>query len=241
MAERSEPDPRRIVRAAYDRIADRYASWVRSAPTDTTVEEHLATVGERLPAGALLLDLGCGSGHRLLQLADRFTITAVDISFEQVRHARKLLPHARILQADMTRLEFVPTSFDAVTSLYAFNHLPFGELPGLLNRIAGWLRPGGLLVANMGTTWNPGSFEADWLGAPTYFSGYDAGTNRALLEAAGFQLVTARDETLWETIGGQTRPARFFWVVAQRPISGRHGPSTSLHAGLDTSHAGLYS
>jgi len=98
--------------------------------------EHLALFAERLPAGAHVLDLGCGNGRRLVHLADRFTITAIDISFEQVRRARQLMPYARIVQADMTRLEFTPTSFGAVILPYAFNHLPFGKLPALLHRIA---------------------------------------------------------------------------------------------------------
>jgi cyclopropane fatty-acyl-phospholipid synthase-like methyltransferase len=204
-----------VVQAGYDRIADRYAAWA-SGLSDPTAAEQLALLAERLPDGAHLLDLGCGDGGRLVRYAGRLRITAVDISFEQVRRARLRLPGARVLQADMTRLEFAPESFDGVSSLYAFNHLPFGQLPRLLHRVADWLRPGGLLVANMGARRNPGSIEADWLGAPMYFSGYDMATNRTFLEAAGLVIESAQEATLWETREGQAQPARFFWVVARR-------------------------
>ena len=91
------------------------------------------------------------------------------------------------------------------------------ERPTLLHRIASWLRPGGLLIANMGAKWNPGSFEADWLRARAYFSGYDVDTHRALMQAPGLDIVTGREATHWETIDNQTRSVRFFWVSAQRP------------------------
>jgi hypothetical protein len=65
--------------------------------------------------------------------------------------------------------------------------------------------------ARVGT---PGSFEADWLGAPTYFSGYDVDANRALPQAAGLHIVTGRQATHWETIDNQMRPVRFFWALS---------------------------
>ncbi len=82
-----------------------------------------------MPASAHVLDLGRGSGHRVMDPGERFIVTASDISFVQTRRARERLPHARMLQADMTRLAFAPSSSDAATSPYAFNHRRFGELP----------------------------------------------------------------------------------------------------------------
>ena len=87
----------------------------------------------------------------------------------------------------------MPAAFDAAVSLYALNHLPFGELPDVLTKIAGWLRPGGLLLANMGTRHNPGTFEADWLGARMYFSSYAVDRSQAFVRAAGFQICGAVD------------------------------------------------
>jgi ubiquinone/menaquinone biosynthesis C-methylase UbiE len=68
------------VKDVYDRIADRYASWVMTGPPDAAVTEHLALFAQHLPSDAHVLDLGCGGGLRLAQLADRFSLTAVDTS-----------------------------------------------------------------------------------------------------------------------------------------------------------------
>jgi cyclopropane fatty-acyl-phospholipid synthase-like methyltransferase len=172
----------------------------------------------RLPRGAHVLDLGCGGGDRWPH-HDQITLTGVDISFQQLRRAREVLSSARLIQADMTRVELPPAAFDAVVALYAFNHLPFGELPHILARIARWLRPGGLLLANMGSSHNPGVVEPDWLGVRMYFSGYAVDDSQAFLRAAGFEIQSARQETIWETIDGRTTPARFLWVRAQRPLT----------------------
>lgn len=211
-----ERDPGQVLRRGYDRIAARYARWVADAPLDTAALEHLRALEERLPPGAHVLDLGCGGGDRWLRCAGEFTLTSVDLSFQQLLRSRELLPRARLLQADMTRLEFAPAAFEAVVSLYAFNHLPFGDLPQLLENIARWLTPGGLLLANMGASYNPGTFEPDWLGVRMYFSGYSTETSQAFVRAAGLHIQSAREETVWETIDGRTTPARFLWILAER-------------------------
>jgi SAM-dependent methyltransferase len=212
----SLPDPREVVARGYDQVAERYAAWVRDDVLDTVVPRYLGQLIELLPAGGTVLDLGCGGGERLAHLARHFTTTGVDISPEQVKRAQRAVPDVRVVQGDMTRLDFPPASFDAVTAFYAFTHLPHGELPGLLVRIAHWLRPHGVLVASMGTTLNTGAYMPDWLGAPSYFSGYDISTNRLFVEQAGFHILSAREETIRETLHGRSSDAVFFWVVAQR-------------------------
>jgi hypothetical protein len=58
-----------------------------------------------------------------------------------------------------------------------------------------------------------GVVEQDWLGAPTYFSGYDAETNR-MVELTGLEIISARKETDDEF--GQ--PTTFLWIVAKKPV-----------------------
>jgi cyclopropane fatty-acyl-phospholipid synthase-like methyltransferase len=113
---------------------------------------------------------------------------------------------------DMTRAWFPPASFDAVVSFYAFGHLPYGELPGLLVRIAGWLRPGGLLVAALARKYDPGSAEADWLGAPMYFSGYGPADSSRFVEDAGLSIISLQPEPIIEN----GRPTEFLWVLGRK-------------------------
>jgi hypothetical protein len=45
---RPGPDPRQVVKDAYDRIADRDASWVMTGPPDAAVTEHLALFAQHV-------------------------------------------------------------------------------------------------------------------------------------------------------------------------------------------------
>jgi hypothetical protein len=66
-----------------------------------------------------------------------------------------------------------------VVRALALIHVPRLEQPALLRAIARWLRPGGLLVVSLTVHDDAGSIEQDWMGAPMYWSGFDAATNRA--------------------------------------------------------------
>src|SRR5690349_7854397 len=166
-------DPRRVVAEGYDRIADRYAEWSTSDVVDPARERNVSMLLHRLPVGARVLELGCGGGGpSTQQLAERFALTGVDLSLRQVELSRARIPGAEFIHADATRLDLPAASVSGVVALYVFNHLPHGELPGLLDRIATWLRPEGLLLATLSVRENRGFYDADWLGAPTYFSGY---------------------------------------------------------------------
>jgi len=59
---------------------------------------------------------------------------------------------------------------------------------------------------------NAGSVDNDWLGAPMYFSHYDAKANIQLVERAGLRIASAREETADE----DGIPSTFLWVVARK-------------------------
>lgn len=200
-----------IVARGYDAIAGRYAEWAGGI-TDVMRERVTGLVVERFPAGSALLDLGCGGGGATIsEWADHFALLGVDSSPAQVALARASVPNATFMVADMAELEFSRASFDVVTALYSLIHIPRDEHDALLGRVAGWLRPGGLFVATMGAADNPGAVAPDWLGAPMYFSHFDAATNRRLVMEAGLTIEVAEEVTLWE----HDQPARFFWIVAR--------------------------
>lgn len=205
-------DPKRVVEDGFDRIAERHAAWAEETRREERVR-YTAALFERLPAGAEVLELGCGAGGSSTRaLASRFRLTGVDLSERSVQMARAAIPGATFLHGDMTRVELPPASFDAVTAFYSIIHVPREEHAALLARIAGWLRPGGWLIAALGARDNAGEFAPDWLGAPMYWSAHDAETNRALVEAAGFEIERAHIETAVELEG----PVAFLWVIARR-------------------------
>jgi SAM-dependent methyltransferase len=206
-------EPKRIVAEGYDQIARRYLEWSGLNPSP---ERMLALAGlvAMLPAGADVLELGCGAGQPVTRaLAERGNVTGVDISAAQIALAREHVPDVTFIHADMAALDFSPASFDAVVAFYALIHVPRDEHAGLLGRIASWLRPGGLFFATMGANDSPGAIEPEWLGAPMFWSHFDATTNRALVEQAGLQLAEAK--VVSEDEDGQ--PVQFLWVAARKP------------------------
>ena len=206
-------DAKRIVEEGYDRIAETYRDWAARSPSDVRIR-YTDLLLEALPPGAAVLELGCGTGEPMTRLlAARFHVTGVDISARHIALAQAAIPQATFIQADMAALDFPPGGFDAVTAFYSIIHVPREEHADLLRRIAGWLRPGGLLVATMGAGDTPAGVEADWLGAPMYWSHFDSATNRRLVTAAGLDLVAAREETEDE----DGTPVTFLWIVARKP------------------------
>ena len=206
-------DPKRIVADGYDLIAERYLAWSDLRPSPTRLH-YLGVALELIPPGSHVLELGCGAGIPMTAaLAEGRTVTGVDISATQLDMARRNVPGATFIQADMTTLAFEPASFDAVLAFYSLVHVPRDEHAELLARIRGWLRPGGLFLASMGVGDEPGDVEADWLGVEMYFSHFGAKANRRLVERAG--LVIDRAEVAAEP--EDRHDARFLWVVARAP------------------------
>lgn len=207
-------DRRRIIEQGYDELDDTYRDWVQRARNGYR-SEFLAKVLARVPRGARVLEIGCGPGTDAEALADDRRYTGVDLSGVQLEHARRAVPTGTFLHADVLDIGFPPSSFDAVVSVYVFNHVPQGELHTLFGRIYGWTSPGGWFCASFGTSDNPGEVQPMWLGrADMYFSSLPPEANDRALEIAGFRIGSA--ETVTEVEEGQG-PATFHWVLARKP------------------------
>lgn len=207
-------NPKDIVEQGYDRIGEEYERWSTKG-TDPARERYLKVLFEDLPKGAQVLDLGCGSGALATRrLSERFQITGVELSSRMVELARRNIPSATFVRADMASVEFPPELFDGVCAFYSLTHLPQKELPTLLRRVARWLKPGGLFVASMGSGEDPGSVEDEWVGGvPMCFAGHAVQTNEEPVEEAGLRVVSARTEAVREEGGDVT----FLWMVAKKP------------------------
>ncbi len=206
-------EPKEMVARGYDAIAERHQWWASHTRAEER-ERYTAFIISQLPAGASLLELGCGVGLPTTQkLAQHGQVTGVDLSERHIALAQQNVPEATFLQADMTALTFPPASFDAVVAFYSIIHVPRDEQPGLFRDIRGWLKPGGLFVAALGTADVAEDIQPDFLGAPMYWSHFDSPTNKRLIQEAGLQVVKAIEETALE----DGSPITFLWVVAQKP------------------------
>jgi len=200
-----------IVERGWDQLPDRFAEWqarIDDAERDARVDDLL----RRLPAGADILELGCGAGGPTTQrLAASGQLTGVDISAEQLRRARDRIPAARFVHGDAATIELPAAGFDAVVSLYPLNNLPREELLTVFRRIHAWLRPGGQFLASLPASDVP-AWQGEWLGVDMFFSGWDAETTLRLAEEAGLETVDQRVEAMQEPEG----QVRWLWLLASR-------------------------
>ncbi|MCI4352849.1 MAG: class I SAM-dependent methyltransferase [Thermoplasmata archaeon] len=190
--------PEEIVRQGWNKLSSVYrpegSRTDRTGHPNQEYKTWLTPLLVELPEGARVLDLGCGNGNpTAILLSRRFRLTGVDISEVQVRRARGLVPGARFLRADMTRVRFPAGTFAAVVMLYSMIHVPLRKQRPLLRRIFRWIAAGGLLLAIIGSTAWTGR-ESSWLGveADMYWSHADASTYQRWLRELGFSLLQRR-------------------------------------------------
>lgn len=94
---------------------------------------------------ASVIDLGCGTGALARSLADEGAedVLAVDAS-ERMLAAAAPHPKVRYLCADLETLALPSGCADLVVSSMVLHYI--ADYPGLVGRVATWLRPGGRLV-----------------------------------------------------------------------------------------------
>lgn len=132
--------------ADYDRVATKYDALFEDIRVRAV---EWAWLHPRVPEGARVLDLGCGTGALLRALSEERGVdgTGVDVSGAMLERARARDPERSFVQLDGPRLPFPDDHFDAVTSLLSWRYLDWDPI---LAEIARVLRPGGhLLVVDM--------------------------------------------------------------------------------------------
>ena len=99
-----------------------------------------------------LLDVGCGTGRTLHQLArthPKLRLHGADLSPAYIRLARKRLEDVAELTLAVENAEALPwadATFDIVTSVYMFHELPRNARRNAIREIRRVLKPGGLVV-----------------------------------------------------------------------------------------------
>lgn len=132
---------------AYDQVAELYdKTFVDIRVRGPEVRWLLS----RIPDGASVLDLGCGTGGLLRLLKGNRRRVGVDVSGQMLAHARDRDPDAGYHQLAGPVLPLPDSSVDVVTSLLSWRYLDWDPM---LAEVARVLRPGGrLLVVDMVAT-----------------------------------------------------------------------------------------
>lgn len=204
--------------AFWDRLADGYAK--RPFPDRAATDRKLEWTRAHLPRGGRLLDVGCGTGTLLLELAPHLgaglglDLSPRMISIAEGKAAAAAVTHVRFEARGADRLsELEGAGYDCV---FLFNILHLVADPAaLLSAAAGALAPGGLLVTStpcLGGIWFPPYPVAitvlRWFGKAPAVTFFDLSAVRAHIERAGFTGLEAPDV-------GLAPPAHF--LVARRP------------------------
>src|SRR5262245_31933095 len=196
-----------------------------NTPMDVPSERFLAADHGRF------IDLGAGSGRAaigLLQARPHTTATAVDIyrDFYGIvgNTPARLLMNARIggvadridvQTADMRKLPFPDSSYDAAVSTYAIDHLRRDDIPVALNEVARVLKPNGeflLGIVNQ-DVWVRFSMPIPHFGLAAHRPA-DPNRWRTLLQQSGFDVLEEG-----------TSPATLYWV-ARKGTANPTSPST---------------
>ncbi len=125
------------------------AAYLRYRPAypKALLDDLLARTGAR--TGRALLDLACGPGRVVLDLATAFdAVWAIDLEPEMIEvgkceAARRGIDHVNWLVGRAEDLELAPSSLDLITIGEAFHRL---DQPLIAQKALAWLRPGGALA-----------------------------------------------------------------------------------------------
>ena len=154
-------DPAKLkAQTAYDAASDHFddeplAFWARIGARTV---ERLA-----LPAGATVLDVGCGTGASAIPAATAVGPTGrvfgVDLADRLLDRARDKsrqhgLSNIEFRQADMEDLGYPDGNFDAVVSVFSIFFVP--DMSKQVAELWRMVKPGGQLAI---TTWGPQAFE----------------------------------------------------------------------------------
>jgi len=212
-----------LVERSYDKVAQEYLAWSAPRPTTTRASyiDHLVSI---LPAGASVLELGCGAGVPSTQtlLSHGLQVTGVDISASQIALAREHIPQAQLIQSDMMSLSFPESSYDAIVGFYSIFHLPKEEQGIMISRATEWLKPGGWLLCNFHTA-DGDTVRENWFkpGVSIFSSGLGVEGNREMLRKDGKGLKIVKDEVAVEKVGKFEET--FHWILAIRENADRAG------------------
>jgi ubiquinone/menaquinone biosynthesis C-methylase UbiE len=139
----------------YDRFADLYDITFKFNGYERSLAHYFREHPLPLPAGAQVLDAGCGTGLLTLAMLSALPrparITALDLSAPSLVKARRAVAQqqarvahqVRFVQGNLLKLPFADDAFDFIATSGALEYVPLATGLGELARV---LRPGGYLL-----------------------------------------------------------------------------------------------
>lgn len=191
--------------AAYRRHAPRaIANWARYMRPSPLLRAFVRA----LPAGARVLDYGCGIGTDLAWMAAHgLRVEGLDGTPAFVRAARRRCPRSTIRLVRFERARLLAGRYDGIWSNAALLHLPPEALARQLARFRRALAPGGLLGMTLAWGRARAYTRRDWI-PDRYVAAYSKSDAAALMRGWRVRELRVVDNT--------GRQGRWIWIVATR-------------------------
>lgn len=173
---------------AFDAIGDRYDE---AFPHKEGQVSAAAWFSGQLPAGARVLDVGCGTGlPTARQLTDDgHHVVGIDLSRAMLKLSRDNVPEAEFHRLDLADAETADLGpFDGAVAFFSLLMLPRAEIPVALRALHGLIREGGPLALGMVES-DVDDFAVPFLGHTLRVSGFLRDELRQVVEGAGFEVV----------------------------------------------------
>lgn len=183
---------------SYDHIAEQWHTNFRGqAYVDRTLG-FVDKILESLASGAKVLDLGCGTGNPIGKyIVERgFRVVGVDQSKELLKIAKRVIPEAELIHADMVEIRFAE-KFAAAVAWDSVFHVERKYHSNIFRKLADCLEQNGRLLLSVGGSdaedadsddSGAEGFTSQMFGHTFYYSGYAPKVTRKLLEAEGFAI-----------------------------------------------------
>lgn len=152
------------------------------------------------------LDVGCGSGGRLISelLEARFAVVGLDVSASMLEIARHRHPIAEFVQADICAWTPLET-YELVVAWDSIFHVPYSQQRAVVQKLCCALAPGGALLFTAGG--RDGEVMGEMQGQAFYYSSLDEHEYIRILKESGCP---------WILLERDQNPEEHIVVVATR-------------------------
>jgi SAM-dependent methyltransferase len=135
------------------------------------------------------LDVGCGSGGRLIRRLQNsnFTVTGLDASSEMIKLAKLNHPDFKFIQSEIQDWETDET-FDFILSWDCLFHLPLSQQKPVLSKLCDRLNENGILIYSFGDAVGDKNVD-EWRGQEFRYSSIGIFENTKILTEKGLSIL----------------------------------------------------
>lgn len=169
----------------YDKIAQWWDNYHKNSEYGLPQLERALAMA---PSHGNALDIGCGSGGRLLHSLEKhgFKVTGLDASAEMIRLAQKNHPASQFAYANIQLWESDET-FDFILAWDCLFHLPLKMQKLVLSKLCRMLSDGGVMIHSFGN--DVGEHTDIWKEQEFYYSSIGITANIDILHKHALSLL----------------------------------------------------